>query len=212
LDRENNFKKIMRYFMQFKPFEKGIEVNGQTAYAVVAAYNLIKTVPSQFLLKEGIGEPGPNGVVNIIPDTWYSQEAWLRAFEKIALSLGDVTLFKIGTKIPENAQFPPWVIDIESAIKSIDIAYHMNHRKNKIEMFDPETGEMMEGIGHYGFEKIENENKIVSVCKNPYPCDFDRGILTSMAKKFEPGAAIVHNDIKPCRKKGADKCTYTITW
>lgn len=197
--------------MQFKIFEKGIDVNGPTVYSIVDGFSLFKSLPSKYLLNVGIGEEGQDGIVKIDPEKWYSQESWLKAFENIANSVGHSTLYKIGLKIPENAIFPPWVQDINSAIQSIDIAYHMNHRKHGKPMFNTDTGEMQEGIGHYGYEKV-SDRKIVSVCNNPYPCDFDRGIITAMADKFEKKSLVIHDDSKPCRKKGADSCTYEITW
>jgi len=198
--------------MQFKTFEQGIEVNGQTVYAIVDGFKLFKAIAARFLLENEIGEEVEGGDIKIIPEKWYSQEAWLKAFESIAKKVGESVLFQIGLAIPENAKFPPWVKDIESAIKSIDIAYHMNHRKGNIALFDPNTGKMTEGIGHYGFEKVKNENIIVSECENPYPCEFDRGIITTMAKKFEDRAKVLHDDSKPCRKNGAESCTYIISW
>lgn len=197
--------------MQFQPFEKGIEVNGQTVYAIVDGFKAFKSLASNYLLEQNIGKKDPGGII-INPDAWYSQEAWLKAFENIAKKVGDSTLIQIGQSIPKNAKFPPWVVDIESAIKSIDIAYHMNHRKNNKELFDPNSGRMTEGIGHYGFERVPGKNLIISVCENPYPCAFDKGIITTMAKKFELRANVMHDDAKPCRKNGADSCTYIVTW
>ncbi|MCD6577974.1 hypothetical protein J7L48_00695 [bacterium] len=197
--------------MQFIAFESGIEVNGQTVYSIVDALGSFKKLAHEILLPSGIGNMTKNGY-EIKMDEWYSQTSWLRAFEMIAKEIGEATLKRIGTKIPENAKFPPWVKDIDSAIKSIDIAYHMNHRKNGTIMFDPDTGKMLEGIGHYGYERIENENMIISKCKNPYPDSFDLGIITAMAKRFELKANIYHDDSKECRKNGGESCTYIITW
>jgi hypothetical protein len=50
------------------------------------------------------------------------------------------------------------------------------------------------------------------VCDNPYPCAFDRGIITAMAQGFELQAKVVHDDAKPCRKQGAESCTYIASW
>jgi hypothetical protein len=197
--------------MQFKAFEPGIEVNGQTVYSIVDGLGRFKSLAHDILLSVGIGS-GSNVDYKIEKESWYSHDMWLKAFEKIASEIGDYTLNQIGLKIPENAIFPPWVIDIDSAIKSIDIAYHMNHRKNGTVMFDPNTGKMLEGIGHYGYEKIAGKNMIISECKNPYPHAFDLGIITTMAKKFELKATIIHDDSKPCRKNNADSCTYIISW
>jgi len=198
--------------MQFRQFEKDIEVNGQTVYAIIDGFKLLKSIAYKCLTDVGIGTVEKDGTVRINPSAWYSQEAWLKAFESISKGIGNTVLYQIGLTIPKNAKFPPWVADIDSAIKSIDIAYHMNHRKHGKEMFDTVTGRMTEGIGHYGYQRVEGQNMIISVCENPYPCDFDRGILTFMATKFQPQAEVKHDDSKPCRKKGQDSCTYIIVW
>jgi hypothetical protein len=53
-------------------------------------------------------------------------------------------------------------------------------------------------------------------CKNPYPSEFDRGIITAMARKFKPRESLLVSveldNAKPSRMKGADSCTYKIKW
>ena len=78
-------------------------------------------------------------------------------------------------------------------------------------MFDPATGMMLEGIGHYTAQPA-GDRKIVCIAENPYPCDFDRGLITAMAARFERGARVIHDDTAPCRKKGADSCKFLISW
>ncbi len=192
--------------------ERGIEVNGQTVWAIVDGFTS-KALPSKILVEEGIGKLGADGVAVLEPEGWYSQEAWLRAFERISKSVGNNVLFNIGLKIPQNAIFPPWVVDVDTAIKAIDVAYHLNHRKQGKVLFDVETGKMSEGIGHYGYERPNpSVQQILCKCPNPYPCDFDRGIITTMARKFAPRSLVIHVDSEPCRVKGAESCTYSVKW
>ncbi|MDH5490947.1 MAG: hypothetical protein OEY14_03135 [Myxococcales bacterium] len=198
--------------MQFQAFEPGIEVNGQTVYAVVDGVQVVQSLAFRHLRDCGIGEPRPDGSVWIDPAGWYSQTAWLETFRRIAYEVGPATLFQIGQAIPKNAKFPPWVTDIDSAIRSIDIAYHMNHRKGGEELFDPERGTMREGIGHYGYAPIPGQRRIRSVCTNPYPCSFDHGIITAMARRFSPAATVTHDDAQECRQSGAESCTYVVSY
>ncbi|MGH7143810.1 MAG: hypothetical protein ACREJ2_06680 [Planctomycetota bacterium] len=191
--------------MEYKAFEAGIEVNGQTVYAIVDGFGIVKSLAKTHLRLAGLPE-------DIDRTAWYSQEQWLAAFKGIAKLYGNDTLFGIGLKIPVNAIFPPWVRDIHTAIQSIDIAYHMNHRKAGQVMFDPDSKQMLEGIGHYGYQPMAGENRILAECRNPYPCSFDRGILACMATKFAPQAKVTHDSIKPCRNKGGEACTYIVTW
>ncbi len=192
---------------QFKSFNPDVEVNGETVLSVVDGMGAFKEKAAKYLADNGISNPAPG--------QWYAQQSWLNAFKAIAESTGEFTLLNIGKKIPENAKFPPEINDIEKALAAIDVAYHMNHRLKGEVMFNPATGVLKEGIGHYGFEKT-GPKSIKMVCNNPYPCDFDRGIIDSMAQKFKPqGTSFVkvkHDDSQPCRKKGDDSCTYLISW
>ena len=185
--------------MQFVPFEDDVEVNGQTVYSVVEGFAIFKKVPSDILLTLGIGTPGPDGIVALQEGEWVPQERWLRAFKEIGDVVGAGALYGIGLKIPECALFPPWVADVHSAIKSVDVAYHLNHRRAGSVMFDPATNTMQEGIGHYGYSPVPGERRIVSKCSTPYPCDFDKGILTAMARRFAPKAWVDHAEPETCR-------------
>ena len=198
--------------MQFKAFESGIDVNGRTIYSIIDGFKVVKSIPMRILRKYEIGQMDEETrTLKIRANDWYPQQNWLNAFKEIAEQLGGAVLYQIGLKIPENAEFPPWVNDIHSSIKAIDIAYHMNHQKNGRPMFDPQTGKLQEGIGHYGYKTVEGKNEIICECRNPYPCDFDKGIVTTMAGKFNRDVTIKHAPGE-CRNNGAESCTYIITW
>jgi hypothetical protein len=142
-----------------------------------------------------------HGMTDPQPGRWYAQQAWLDVFKAIALKIGDRSLTAIGRKIPENAQWPPTVDTLEKALASIDVAYHMNHRGGE--------------IGSYRFEMTGARSGRM-VCNNPYPCAFDRGLVTAVGARFKPAdvAAVLvrHDDTQPCRAKSADACTYRIQW
>jgi len=70
-------------------------------------------------------------------------------------------------------------------------------------------------IGTYSFAAT-NGTAGKMFCQNPYPCEFDRGIITAMARRFSPGGSrqvcVEHDDEAPCRKQGAESCTYHVRW
>lgn len=201
--------------MQFQPFESGIEVFGPSIDAILEGFTLFPTLALEKLARRGIGEictgDGGKPEISIDRNRWYSQANWLSAFEDIANAVGSQMMFKIGGQVPKHAPFPPTLTDIHTGIAGIDVAYHMNHRKYGRVMFDPESGTMLEGIGHYRYER-GGARRILVHCKNPYPCDFDRGLLQSMAVRFEGRAEVNHDKGGPCRKRGEDACTYEIAW
>jgi hypothetical protein len=142
-----------------------------------------------------------NGIENPTAGTWYPQQNWLNAFKEIAEKVGFSSLFVIGKAIPESAKFPPDIDSLEKALSAIDIAYHMNHKNGD--------------IGFYRFEKTSpTSGKIL--CNNPYPCDFDMGIIKAMCQRFKDKdtlSVLVDHDTKcACRKTGGDSCTYNISW
>jgi hypothetical protein len=197
--------------MQFKAFEPGIEVHGSSIDAVVEAFKLFPSIGLKRMATHGIGTANAKGEIVIDRDGWYSQTAWLAAFEAIATTVGTRALFQIGQHVPKHAIFPPQITDIRSGLASLDVAFHMNHRKDGRPMFDPASGRMTKGIGSYGM-KDNGPRKVTCLCENPYPCDFDRGVITGVATRFERGARVTHDETGPCRKNGADSCTYHVTW
>ncbi|TAH28474.1 MAG: hypothetical protein EAZ06_09940 [Cytophagales bacterium] len=181
--------------IQYQAFEQGVEVNGQTILSFVNALPTYQDDMNNILKKHQLG--------NISPDGWYQQQLWLDAFKEIGEEFGSNTLFAIGKAIPESAIFPPQIKDLESALVSINMAYHLNHRGGE--------------IGYYKLTEFILHAKIaIMECKNPYPSYFDKGIITAMARKFKPENVIIINveldESKPTRLNGADSCTFRISW
>lgn len=190
----------------FKVFEENMQVNGQTINSVSDALTSVKFIVDIYF--QQVGLPKAN---EIQPDVWYPQQKWLDAFKIISEKVGSNTLFNIGRKIPENAEFPPEIDSIEKGLASIDVAYHMNHKNAQGQvLFD--NGTIYEGIGHYEYQKQSDSNKAVIKCENPYHCDFDKGIITTMAQKFNKNARVIHDNSKDCRKKGKNACYYIVEW
>ncbi len=176
----------------FQASSPKVEVNGETIYSIVDGMGVFKTTALKLL--------SDNGIVDPKPGQWYSQQLWLNAFKHISEKVGDSTLNSIGQKIPENAIFPPEIDDIHKALSAIDVAYHMNHRNGE--------------IGEYKYEKT-GERSAKIVCTNPYPDEFDKGIITQMGRKFAPSETTISvrfDETKPSRSKGGDSTTYLISW
>ena len=194
-------------------FEPGIELSGLIVGPIVDAFKLFPSVAVKGLLAHGIGAlKGKDMVVD--RQAWYPIEKWLAAFDAFATTVGPRALFQIGQQIPKYADPSQLahVTDIAAGIASIDVGYHMQHRKNGRLMFDPATGQTLPGIGTYASKAEPGQRRITAVCEDPYPCEFDRGLLLGFATKFEKLARVAHDDRTPCRKDGARSCTYQISW
>ncbi len=142
-----------------------------------------------------------HGLLNIGPAQWYPLQNMLDALRE--LSEGDFSrtldLVQLGQRISEHSAWPEEIQTIEDALQAIDVAYHMNHQ-----------GE----VGSYQATRT-GEREITMVCENPYPCDLDYGLIYGIARRFLPvdgNLLVEHDPDGPCRKHGADSCTYFVRW
>ena len=192
---------------QFIAYNKRVEVSGEVVFALLKGVDAYK--------KDALATLKANGIDKPVITNWYPQQAYLNAFKSISEKLGPYALYEVGKMIPEIAKWPPQIKTIEEGLPSIDVAYHLNHRIGSKILVNKILGILLEGIGHYKYEK-SGLRSAVMVCNNPYPCDFDRGIIEAVVNKFNPpdckAYSVKHNDLLPCRKLGHDSCTYTIKW
>lgn len=191
---------------EYKVIDERVEVNGRTVLSFVAGFGSMRRAALDVLAKCGIEDPSFDG--------WYLQQNWLDAFSYIANNVSSQTLYEIGTTIPDNAEFPEEIANPHDALAAIDIAYHINHRIDGVSLFDKNTGEKKEGIGNYHYRFV-NENTVEMICDNPYPCDFDQGIIYAIAKKFKPDGSFVkikHDKEGGCRENGDKSCCYIVSW
>ena len=181
--------------VQYEALDDGVEINGQTITATLEGVRRFsdeyKETVRASLEEEGVEEPAPG--------EWYPQQAWLNAFGELADELDAHLLDRIGEQIPDTADWPGGVSGVEEALRSIDVAYHENHRGGD--------------IGHYRFERTGDRVGEVE-CRTPYPCPFDRGIVRATARKYSPVRrfVFVEETGEACRREGGETCTYTVHW
>jgi hypothetical protein len=188
------------------------QVLGSNLQIVIDGFGSFTLIANSILVEEGLGAHDGSGTVKFDAARWYPLERWLSVLKRIEKEFGHLLLYQTGMTTPKNAVFPPTVTDIHSALKCMEIAYHMNHAVLGEPMFDPSTGEVREGIGHYGYSHTPGKNLITLESTSPYPCDFDQGIIIAMAQRFQPKAQLTHDASKPCRKHGGESCSYHVTW
>lgn len=171
---------------EYVVFEPGVEVSGEVLLSLIEGTQH-RIVP--VLVKHGIE--------NVTAGSWYDKQSMLDALKDFG-QMAD--LVSIGMQIPDLAQWPPEIDTIQKAFEALDVAYHMNHR----------SGE----IGHYRIELV-SDRALDVVVNNPYPCNFDYGLIFGLARRYLPEVGdlkVVHDDDAPCRRTGGDACTYHVTW
>lgn len=189
---------------QFKAFRPDVEVTGALVIAVIEGMGDFRGMGEMILAQHGIRKPRADG--------WYPQQPWLDAFKTISERIGPRTLFAIGKKMLEAVEWPDWINSLDTGMGSINMNYHLRHRLNGVTMLNEETGELQSGIGSYDYKGKTSESSAVMVCTNPYPSEFDRGIITAMGRRFHGTLDVRLDPTQPTRTTGADSCTYLITW
>lgn len=180
---------------RFEALDPGVEINGQTILSMIEGVSRFSEAYQETvrdaLAENGIGEPAAG--------EWYPQQAWLDAFGVLAEDLEPHLLDRIGEQIPDTADWPSGISGVEDGLRSIDNAYHANHRGGD--------------IGFYRLTDI-GQNAGEMTCRNPYPCPFDRGIIRAVARTFAPVErfVFVEETGSQCRREGGDTCSYTVHW
>jgi hypothetical protein len=180
----------------YEAFDEGVEVHGQTIITVVddalARF-------SESYRETAYNALAANGIDDPSPDEWYPQQAWLNTFEAIAAELEPHILDRLGEQIPDVADWPADPSTVASGLRAIDDAYRRNHRGGD--------------IGFYRFESVDERTGTV-ICENPYPCEFDRGLIRAVAREYAPveSFVFVEEDGDRCRRDGDDACVYTVSW
>jgi len=188
---------------RYVPFVEGVTVSGTTVTIIAEAVQTF-SVLRQWLLET-------LGVAAVDPERWYPQADILRTYDKVESLLGGRGLARLGKLVPAKAILPPGIHDAHSVLALLDATYHLNHRLDGVGMFDPATGAMLEGIGHYHYQGQAGARTAVMICDNPYPCRFDMGLFEGFVARFESTVTVTHAP-EGCRAHGDPRCTYQASW
>lgn len=148
---------------------------------------------------------------------WYPLENLLKLFTYIEKNCSPSILQRIGAEVAKKAKWPDTTQNAEEAIRSINLAYHMNHRRDEQELFDYEKGEIIEGyIGHDILE-IDHKKEVANfICGSFYPSDFNLGMAKQVLKifgnNFIAALSVKIDKSQPSRKTGGETCTYNINY
>lgn len=198
----------MKNYAEFKPFQ----VLGANIKNILDAFGAFSLLAGKIMLQENLGTEAADGTILFDSEKWYPLESNLRAIERIQTEYGSVIIRQMTAALLRNSKFPPSVVNIESGLASVDVAYHLNHARNGVPLFSPESGIMGEGIGHYTCKPVAGKKQVLCEVNTPYSCTFDQGLLLAMSHRFQPSATLVHQNPAQCRNSGFSSCSYNITW
>ncbi|ADD05725.1 uncharacterized protein Nmag_2156 [Natrialba magadii ATCC 43099] len=169
------------------------EVIGRSPQSYVAAGESI----SPFVGKQVTHKLTEYGLEEIEADEWYSLAIPLAMLYDMRDEYGETRMRNMGQNVPEHVEFPPDLTEPANALHGINQAYTQNHRGSE--------------IGFYEFQQ-EGENEGVMTCETPYPCEFDKGLIKGVAKKFSDSYVTVEEIGDQCRSDGGQRCEYHVDW
>lgn len=141
-----------------------------------------------------------HGMEHVDPSAWYPQQAYLDCLRDLGEQWGQGILRELGRLVPATSKFPPEIHSMDRALRTLDIAYHMNHRGGE--------------IGNYLYEPFGPREGLLH-CDNPYGCEVDMGIIEGLGTRFIPDGGhlrLEHLLAGRCRKGGGPLCLYRLVW
>jgi hypothetical protein len=189
------------------PGDDGLEAHGGALANILRGAGEVADLARTLLEAGGVTltyrSDGP-----VVPD-WFPLRLNLEVLDGIGRELGAEAVFEIGFSVPQHARFPPAISDLAGAMRALDVAFHMNHRRDGAVMYDAATGRMLDGIGNYGCQ-MGSDGRLIGRSTSVYPCAFDRGIFAGLAARFEPRSQVEHDAHVDCRIRGASACVYIV--
>ncbi|OJH39802.1 hypothetical protein BON30_19650 [Cystobacter ferrugineus] len=135
------------------------------------------------------------------PRSCYPLADVLRCLEVIQERVGRVTVRAMGQQVPRHTAFPPHITSFAMALFLMNTAYLGNHQG-------------AEDIGGYHHELVDGQSSRMR-CDNPYPCDFNQGVLEGLHARFTGRGMLglrIEHESEDCRARGATACTYRLKW
>ncbi len=128
-------------------------------------------------------------------ESWYSQQTCLDILKDLD-EFAD--LVAVGFKVFQPLNSPD-IRTVVDALNFLDVGYQTIHRGDD--------------RGGYQFYLISDQLGRL-ICHNPYPADFDFGVVYSLLKHYPTGneMRIVWDEKVPNRKQDADTCEFIIEW
>ncbi|WP_394840916.1 serine/threonine protein kinase [Pendulispora brunnea] len=176
---------------------------------LLSAFRLMPAAVHTILAKHGLGEFASDGKFVPHPQTWWPVATYAAVTREVAAALGSTKTMELVKLVTQYHDLSTSVRDIHSALQDLDPAFRMRHRKDGKPLGDPAGPD--EPLGHFQYRGEPGANLVAIESDYPYACDWERGCLFGIVRRFEPHSLVEHAT-GPCRKNGDDRCIYHITW
>lgn len=173
--------------MDFICKDPSATVRAANVRATLEAFQMIPSMGQRLIAKHRLE------INDLTADKFVPVQRWLDALKEIQERVGTAVVRQVGTRIIENADFPPDFPNVDAILKALDAIYHLNHR-----------GE----VGHYHCE--ERGGAIVVRCETPYPRHFEWGLVEGICRNKAAGGRRYAIDFAEGPPVGDVTCTLTV--
>jgi len=134
---------------------------------------------------------------------WYKLQNYLNILKEISQQYGPNALFKLGKYVGTSLRFSNQISSIQEAFEKLEDTFQNLHQSGD--------------LGSYQLLKFDKHRQEAHFeCQNPYPCYFDRGLITQITRRFMPKTCnlvnVELNNTLPSRLSGSDKSFYEVLW
>lgn len=175
----------------FHAYSPDTEVSGRiispVAFGIPNYADLMSTIFSDY-----------GKIEDIQIEQWYNQQNFLDVLKVVLEKFGPNTAFTLGKRVTES--YPHQFTNLKTALLAVDQIYQANHRNGD--------------AGYCKLFSFSAERKLAELqCFTPYPAEFQRGLLVSMARKYKGFLGLAQ--VKLLRPNGdalTDLNAFKISW
>ncbi len=188
---QNNFS-TPRGMSFFEIEIKEIEIAGEAVQSAIKGFpEYLSDIAINLLYTYEIEKPEEG--------KWYNFNNYLKALNEMGSTYGDDTLYAIGKQSIHCSSYPNDIKNLKDALERLEEAFELNHRNGK--------------ICWVTIEKFDLSEKRVEIfIENPYPFHLNRGVLTCIAREYNPIPNIIPEVSIDENLSIFSKGKYLITW
>ncbi|MBI9068319.1 MAG: hypothetical protein JEZ09_13580 [Salinivirgaceae bacterium] len=177
--------------------DNNVQINDDALVSGESIISLYKGLPES--LQDIVGTLlNKRGISNLKQGNWYKLNAFVSIIEEIDSIFGSQTIYEIGKEVLNTALIADPVKNLVQAFDKYQITYNMNHRNSECIFFVMESN--------------TKKKRIQVSILNPYPFHINRGLLTSLARKYPPKKGKIPEVTLDEAKSVFPKGIYNITW
>jgi serine/threonine protein kinase len=188
------------------PNPEDLEIRGADVAALLADVKDYATLVSHFLEREGFGNAGEDGTLRPHPDRWYPLLPMLRALHALVAAAGPRIAFELGLAMARRLRAPPGMDELRTVLSRPDLPYASLLRLRPGARPDRARPTPAAITAREGGPRA-----LVLEMDGPWPPDFEHGVVTGLAQRFERDAVVTH-EARPCRSLGDPACRFVVRW